>query len=502
MLPIHFKSHTLPAVPQTAPQAVPSGDPHQRAALGSVVRFFAVLVVLTLVARGTAGATMPLVTTTRPGNGRVSTSFTGTGTVAKDAGAPFTLPADLLVTRVDVKAGETIHAGDVIAAFDGTEVAQTIAAKQAALAKMEVQAAQLAKGKQADPFAANQAQEGLQRSYASFHKADDAGQQGIQDAKDARDSAQSALDDLRAHPPASPELVATPEQATAESARSAWQAKLAAAEAAVKQADAAVTAAGQAAESSLDGALAGAQAAEDSRNSALHSYQKEAAQTADSNTLDRADANVTRAAIETAKTELAALNALQSAHYQYLSPADGTLTTLALEPGKASTAVGGLIAGADAGSTLTATLTEDQAKLVTVGTALRVSQGSGAEQSATVNTLAAPGDDGSVQLTAALPAGSWKAGAASLSITAQGAEQSLTLPGTAVNQDAEGKFVYIVEEQNTVLGIQNVLVRIPVTVLESGDTTAAVSGALSADSVVVSGSNKPLSTGAKVRLDG
>lgn len=64
--------------------------------------------------------------------------------------------------------------------------------------------------------------------------------------------------------------------------------------------------------------------------------------------------------------------------------------------------------------------------------------------------------------------------------------------------DSSGMFVYLVEERATLLGIQNVLIRLPVTVEAQGDGMAAVSGSISGQ--VVTGADKPLSEGSWVRV--
>ena len=56
------------------------------------------------------------------------------------------------------------------------------------------------------------------------------------------------------------------------------------------------------------------------------------------------------------------------------------------------------------------------------------------------------------------------------------------------------------EAQNTVLGLQNVLVRLPVTVLEEGDTTVSVSGPLDTTTQVVVTSDKSVQAGDRVRI--
>lgn len=72
-------------------------DPRQRQRLGWIVRFFALLLVLTLLARGTAGAAMASVTVQRPSSGNVTKSVRTTATVSFAGGTPFTVPAGLLV---------------------------------------------------------------------------------------------------------------------------------------------------------------------------------------------------------------------------------------------------------------------------------------------------------------------------------------------------------------------------------------------------------------------
>lgn len=122
------------------------GDRGQRRRLGNIARFFAALLIVTLIARGTAGATMPVVTLQQPGSGTVSRSVQFTGTVAYADGVPFTLPSGLLVTRVPVQVGQSVKAGDTLATFAKEEVDRAVAAKRAALQQVQVEAAQQAKG--------------------------------------------------------------------------------------------------------------------------------------------------------------------------------------------------------------------------------------------------------------------------------------------------------------------------------------------------------------------
>ena len=100
-----------------------------------------------------------------------------------------------------------------------------------------------------------------------------------------------------------------------------------------------------------------------------------------------------------------------------------------------------------------------------------------------------------------MPGTQWQTGAADVTVTTTGGTSGLCLPATAVNSDNAGDFVYLVETKNTVLGVQNVLVRLGVTVEERGDGVVRISGALSGQEQVVSASSKPLSAGVEVRID-
>ena len=101
------------------------------------------------------------------------------------------------------------------------------------------------------------------------------------------------------------------------------------------------------------------------------------------------------------------------------------------------------------------------------------------------------------EAAAALEPG-WQAGAATVELQLSAGQFAQCLPATALYSDTDGTFVYQVEERATPLGRQNVLVRMPVTVLAQGDGMAAVDGNLG--DKIVTGADKPLAAGAWVRL--
>ena len=180
------------------------------------------------------------------------------------------------------------------------------------------------------------------------------------------------------------------------------------------------------------------------------------------------------------------------------APSDGTLVSLDLVVGQPSPAVGGQLA-ADADFTAEIPLEESQANLVSVGTVLHLSQ-SRASCDAAVQSLSAPDENGTVTAKCTLSKGAWCAGAANASATVQGEKRPCVLPASAVHKDNTGCYVLAIEQKATILGQQNIVVSLPVTVVETGDTTAAVSGALDADTQVIVSSTRAAQAGDRVKI--
>lgn len=450
-----------------------AADPAQGRRLGSVARLFAALLVLTLVARGTSAATMPRVTTATPQQALLTASYRADGTVQAGVGQPFRMPAGLLVTEVCVTAGQRVESGDVIARFDPDDLALTIQQAEAQLKQSRLSYEQSIQPVAADAGMVQSAQRQLQSAYDVCTRAGET----LAAAQTARDEAAAALD-----------------QVDGEDSE-AWQA----AQDRLAQAEAALTAA----ESEYNTALAAAQSAENVRNSALEAYQKAEQTAAEQTEANRVGAGLTLASIAAQEQQLARLRSVRQAGGAYLAPFSGTLVRLDVAVGGSSPDVGGLLAPDRSGeeeTVLTFTLPGDWAARAAVGTAVRVSQNQ-TQADVRIEVPGQPAADGAVELTLALPKDKpWQPGAAGVRLNAELGRYYLCLPPAAIRSDGSGSFVYVVQERQTVLGLQNVLVRVPVSIEARGDDLLAVAGALSGSDKVVVGADRPLSTGARVRM--
>ena len=74
------------------------------------------------------------------------------------------------------------------------------------------------------------------------------------------------------------------------------------------------------------------------------------------------------------------------------------------------------------------------------------------------------------------------------------------VPNSALREDANGKFVFVVESKNTPLGNRYIARRVAVEVIASDETSSALSGELMGGEFIITTSSSPVSDGMQVRL--
>lgn len=202
---------------------------------------------------------MASVTVQRPSSGNVTKSVRTTATVSFAGGTLYSArgSAGHGSTRAG---GQTVKAGDTLAVFDAAEVDRAVNAKRAALQQARTQAAQQTAGDTADPYAAQLAQQQLERAYEETHRIYADGEESVSRAQTKRDEAAAALEKARNAGYADD----AEKQAAVENAAAALEA-----------AEDALYSAQKAAEDANNAALSAAQSAEDNRNTALHTLEKE-----------------------------------------------------------------------------------------------------------------------------------------------------------------------------------------------------------------------------------
>lgn len=479
--------------------AVQSSEPGQRRALGRAGRFFAAMLVCTLVARGASGATMAEVSLEKPASANLSDSLTASGTIEAAAPSDIEVPEGLKVTEVAAAAGQKVNAGDLLAKVDADELDRAVRAQQAQVQKQQLALEALREEQPVDSSGVDAAQTALAGAQADRDRANGRAAEAVQQAET---SLERAKQDEQAASDALEELQQKPPEELEEGELEAAQLALDTARSARETAEQALASARQAAE---DTALSGDRSvasAESALQSAQKSYSEAAKQAETAGKANAADAQLAQLELEEAQRLLDRLTALQQAGGCITAPAGGTLVRLDLTAGQPTVASPGQLAGQEGGFVFRATVGKEQAGQLKAGGLVNVQQDYAVGRG-TIQALS-PQEDGTVQMTVRLAedGASWQLGGAEASVTLSQQQYYTCLPSSAVRLGSAGQYVLVMEQRVTVLGIQNVLVEVPVSIERISGGTTAVSGALGPDSQVVASSSRPVSAGDRVRVKG
>ncbi len=215
-----------------------------------------------------------------------------------------------------------------------------------------------------------------------------------------------------------------------------------------------------------------------------------------------AEAAAVRLKRQAERQTLEQLTALADAGGRLCAPAAGVLLSVGLLPGQTADPALPAVTLADAGAGYLVRfwLTEEEAKQAKPGQSVRVVQGQQTADAALL-ALAAPNAEGRTEAAARLEGTGWRCAPAACTLTLSSRQYEQLLPAGAVQSGPSGDCVYTVERRTTLLGVQNLLVRVPVTVLAVADGRVAVQAALAPDAEVVLASTGALAAGGRVRVE-
>ncbi len=112
------------------------------------------------------------------------------------------------------------------------------------------------------------------------------------------------------------------------------------------------------------------------------------------------------------------------------------------------------------------------------------------------------GDNGMSEMMARMPEDDYLLGEkAGFKITTQSEQFDQCIPIQALREDNYGDYVLITKEQEDILGTLLIAERINVTILDKGNRTVAVDGAISSKSQVITDSNKYINAGDRIRIN-
>ncbi|MFV0351701.1 MAG: hypothetical protein ACK5JF_05235 [Oscillospiraceae bacterium] len=473
-------------------------DETQKKAGRNIALFFAGMLLLTLIARGTAGATMPVVQTQTASKGEIVQAVTGTGNVSVRSSKGMFLPEGLVISQVMVAPGQKVKAGEGLLRFEVDAVQEQLSKAKADLKEKQARYKTLTTNDPYDGTSLANAKNSLawaQQDYdATVKNRDDnnaAAQTALNNANVALTNANNALAALPS--------TATPEEreAAEQEVENAKQVVVQAQEnipATKAQGDASVVEAARA----LENAKSGLQSAQISDTTARQSNANTAAE-------NSASAATLALEIQEKEKQIAELQNLADNNGVLNAAEDAVVLDAAAEGSSVTTAA--VINMADAAGGYELELSVDKAeaeKLLAGGEALVTTSGGSMYYTptvtATIQSISEPDENGKSKVKIVLPDGDWKQGQ---SVQAQMVQSKqtyqMTLPLSALHNDNSGSYVYVLIKSDNVLGSENVIAKLPVTVQGKDANNVAIEAALSTSDEVVVSSSKAIAEGNKVR---
>lgn len=496
-----MKAHSRPRETSQVP------DVTSRAARYAL-RFFALMVLLTLIARGTSGASMARVKLRSAGAGVIVQQETVNAQLLSRQGETMPLPEGVTVEYLAVSQGQNLRAGDTILQLNPQELQDALDAAKALLGQQKAQYATLVAGSPADDSGVTSAQTALERAQQDSDGAARRAQISVDDAAEQQQKAQQAyeqavqtLRQLQSQPLPS----ATPEQAQRGQQIEQAQEQVDAAASALDSADKTL----RDARLSQEDALLSAQRSVEDARAALGQAETaydQAKQSADlSARSGAADAAALALTMRSTEEQIAQLESLLKSSGLVTAAQDTQILLCSLQQGQPCPSGPVLRLADETGQWVVQfSLPEEEAARIAAGQAVTVRQNQRSAQT-TVQTVAPADESGNCLVTALLPRQEEEAFSADAAVRVEilfsRNEYGTCLPASAIRQDSTGSFVLTVEQSRTAFGVTNLAVRVPVTVLEvdSAGEYAAVAESV-AGQVIVS-SDRAVSPGAAVRIE-
>ena len=211
---------------------------------------------------------------------------------------------------------------------------------------------------------------------------------------------------------------------------------------------------------------------------------------------------------EALELEITKLERLEKENGQIKAPIAGIITKLSLTTGdKTPDGMAVLMADTSAGNKFTAQIPAGQEKYLARNDEVTLKPSGAGKQPITglkVESVSmSEASEDMLDVTVNLPADALEIGeAAEFKVEKISKAYPLCVPISAVNEDSKEKFVYVLQETDSVLGTELTVRKVAVKVLDKNESYAALEeGSISSDQKIITGSDKNLSEGSRVRLN-
>lgn len=478
-------------LPKREPVRKIQGPAKERRFQNAAVKGFAALLIVmlafTVISRAAASFTTAQVEAEAPSARKIDHTVTAEGIVEKNRELAVLTQPGLLVKTVYVSEGEKVSANTVLAQLEPESIQEAIdSLKNDILAlKLQNEAAEsnAAKAQQERDTQRKRAKEDYQRTMeaqAALVAEAEERLKNAQDALAAFDQQSDSPVQEEERPPGS-ESGGENSNGEALKSRAAVRAEL----------ENAVNEAQNAYEAALRGQeQAGVEAARQVEDAAKSEAKDNSIQ-------------INNLSIEEKEKELEKLKELTENGGTVTAPVDGVVTQMALITGQRTTDTAAVtMADISSGMRFTAQINEEDGKYVAVGDAVILKAGGKEYGDLQILSLEQDSENKMITVTILLDPDILSIGdTAVIQTTKQSDSYPLTVPAGAIRMDNSKNFVLVIEEEETVLGVQLAARRVDVTVVDQNGRYAAISSeVLSESSRVITFCEDYIKAGDRVRL--
>jgi multidrug efflux pump subunit AcrA (membrane-fusion protein) len=492
------------------PPALPrsSNNPQKRAGM-NIIKFVAILVILTIVARGVSGATLPTVSTASPSRGEIIQAVSGNAVVSSTDTVGIYAPEGLRIQEMLTGAGQTVDVNEPVALLDIDEIVNKLIRETASLDKMLFDLDALENVDTVDSTNLNNQQRYLNRAHEDYNLTKLQANTDIAAAQSTLDEALRVqadyLEKSHQYTPDNPAISLEGEATniiTNEPDPDITREN----QAAVNRARDALAAAQRKAENDLLHATRRIEDTQASVQSASQDYSNSQSRRSETIEGNNISATTLQLDIETQELVVKKLRLLLENDGIIYSDIKGMVSAVKINGD--TTGKDAILTIKDGAGGFEAVMFLDMhdSDMLEIGSECEVTTGSGTmffnpTVTGIVSAISPPDDDDVVKVTIKLPPTDWTEGQR-VDVTAfiDHSVHDMCLPLSALRSDNNGYFLLITEQRSTVLGAENLVDRVPVIVVASDRDTVSVQGPVSRNTHVITGSSKPISPGDIVRL--
>lgn len=217
--------------------------------------------------------------------------------------------------------------------------------------------------------------------------------------------------------------------------------------------------------------------------------------------LQKLDYELYEAELEEKNETVEALEMLLDRGGIVTSPVAGYAVAIGVEAGSITTG-SEAVAIAVNDCSFQAFLTAEQAERIDLGDEISIRVSNRVEEVVVpITGIGSMDEEGKIEITGVMPEGKYPIGTVgTFRLTKKSKQYHQTIPINALHSDRNGSYYVLVpEEKNTVLGNELVARRIAITLIDKDYTKAAIEGAVSTVDII-SGSNKNIEEGDRVRI--